>query len=352
MEANETKFQRTKEPKNQRRNDLCFGSSVLRFFGSFPGSSVLWFLILCAAPAGCRWNQFLLRRPVTDAPPVVFSALPSAPDAVAAVNANTQRVRSLQTQGATISVPGAPSINAEIAVERPARLRLRAATQLTGPELDLGSNEQLFWVWAARMPQASVYFARHDQFAASRARQMFPIEPTWLIQALGLVEIDPASVIDGPHTAAGGRVQLRTSLAGPIPYTRMLVLDSKYAWVLEQHVYDQRGQLIASARNSQFEFQPFDSVSLPKRIEVQMPGGPFSLQLDINRWAINQPLGDSQTLFDLPRSQLNTYPFIDLADPNFVPPGGTLPASQPTPRNATAAQENLLSRIRGYSPWR
>lgn len=312
--------------------------------------------LLCLAAlslSGCRWNQWF-RRPGMEPPPIVFAALPSPAEAVAAVNANTERVRSLQTQGATVSVPGAPAISVEIAVERPARLRMRAATQLLGPELDLGSNDQLFWFWAARMPDAAVYFARHDQFASSRARQMLPIEPAWLIQALGLVEIDPASVIDGPHAADGGRVQLRTTLGqSNIPYTRLLVLDNKYAWVLEQHLYDERGQLLASARNSQHEYQPLDGVSLPKRIEVQVPGGMMSLQLDINRWAINQPLADAQALFDLPRSQLGSHPFIDLADPNFVPPGGVTPVDQPAPpRSANNVHEDVRHRLRGFTQWR
>src|SRR5205085_9317200 len=153
-----------------------------------------------------------LRRSGGDPPPIAFSALPSPTEAIAAVNANTHRVQSLQTQGASISIPGAPSVGADIAVERPRRLRLRAKTQLTGPELDLGSNEELFWLWAARMPDSSVFFARHDQFMTSKARQMLAVEPAWLIEALGLVEIDPGSVIEGPFAAGDNRVQLKTTL--------------------------------------------------------------------------------------------------------------------------------------------
>ena len=75
--------------------------------------------------------------------------------------------------------------------------------------------------------------------------------------------------------------------------------------MLEQHVYDERGQLIASARNSDHEYQPLDGVSLPKRIEVQVPQGQLRLQLDVDRWAINQPPLEGQSLYDLPREQLS-----------------------------------------------
>jgi hypothetical protein len=271
---------------------------------------------------------------------------------VAAVNANTQRVQTLQTQGATISIPGAPSIGADIAVERPRGLRLRAKTQLLGPELDLGSNDELFWLWAARMPGSSVYFARHDQFAASRARQMLAIEPAWLIEALGLVEIDPASVIEGPYADGSDRVKLRTTLAtGGGQYTRLLILHHRYAWVLEQHVYDEQNQLIATARNSGHEYHAVDSVSLPRRIEVQVPLGMLRLVLDVDRWSINQSPAEGAATFELPRSQLGNYPFVDMADPAFVPPASSGTAQTP-PRAAQQQYGEVSRRFRGFSGWR
>src|SRR4051812_25485432 len=56
-------------------------------------------VIALACTAGCRSHAWL-RRSGGDPPPIAFSALPSSVEAVAAVNANTQRVQSLQSQGA------------------------------------------------------------------------------------------------------------------------------------------------------------------------------------------------------------------------------------------------------------
>jgi hypothetical protein len=331
----------------QRRRgakDKCLGAfAPLReiFF-------VLFTTVVLTQTSGCRSHGWL-RRSGGDPPPIAFSALPSPTEAVSAVNANTARVASLQTQGATISIPGAPSIGADIAIERPRRLRMRAKTQLLGPELDLGSNEELFWLWAARMPDASVFYARHDQFATSKARQMLAIEPAWLIEALGLVEIDPASVLEGPFSDGGDRIKLRTTLTnGGGQYTRLLILHKHYAWVLEQHVYDEGGQLIASARNSGHEYYTIDGVSLPKRIAVEVPQSMLKLQLDIDRWSINQALIEGAATFELPRAQLSTHAFVDMADPSFVPPGGNQAPQPTTPRSPPQARAEQPRR-RGFS---
>ena len=301
--------------------------------------------------SGCRWNEWF-RRHSSEPPPIAFTSLPARDEAIAAINANAQRIQTLQTQGASISVPGAPAIGAEIALARPKNLRFRAGTALLGGQvMDLGSNEEIFWFWTSLAPQSSVYYARHEQFATSPAKQMLAIEPAWLIEALGVVEIDPATITEGPLAMGDDRVQLRTTLPSAAgQYSRLLIFDKKYAWILEQHVYDERGELIASSRTSQHEYQPLDGVSLPRRIEVQVPQGQLRFQLDVARWAINQPAVEGQSLYDLPREQLSNYPFVDLADPNFVPPGQSVPVTQPTaPRVSQLPQDDYLQRVRGMT---
>lgn len=305
-------------------------------------------MLLVGSAGGCRWNEWF-RRHASEPPPIAFSGLPTREEALAAVNANSGRIQQLQTRGASVSVPGAPAISAEIALEKPKNFRFRAGTSLLGPELDMGSNPLLFWFWAARAPEPDVYYARHDAFQSSRARQMLPIEPTWLIDALGVVEIDPATVLEGPTTAGKDRVQLKTTLtAAAGQFTRLVQLDAKHGWVLEQHLFDPRGQLVASARSSQHHYYHLDGVSLPKRIEVEVPQGQMRFQLDVAEWQINVPPVEGNSLFELPRTQLASYRFVDMADPSFVPPGGTLPVGAPPPRTSQIPDGGLQGRYRGW----
>ena len=110
-----------------------------------------------------------------------------------------------------------PVLRAHFAYQRPCFFRLRADTGFTGQEVDLGSNAQLFWFWVKRNEPPAVYYCRHDQFATSQARQMIPIEPNWLIEALGTMEIDPNLNHDGPYPAPdkSNRICIRTIFTTP-----------------------------------------------------------------------------------------------------------------------------------------
>lgn len=312
-------------------------------------------VLLLAAAGGCRSHAWLRRS--GDAPPTLFSALPSGAEVAAAVNAHTARVQTLQSRGAKLSVPGAPSISAEVALARPRKLRVTAGTQLGGPELDLGSNDELFWLWVARMPQPALFFARHEQFAVSPARKLLAIEPLWLIEALGLIELDPDAILEGPLLAGRDRIELRlrqTSPQGTV--TRLVRLHARYGWVLEQHVLEEGGRILASAVTSGHQFHAVDGVALPHRVEVQVPSSGLRWQLDIDRWAINQPLADREQLFALPTQTLGRYPLVDLADPQAVLPwAGGSPEPAGPPASSTAAppgQTGLPRRLRGFSQWR
>jgi hypothetical protein len=224
---------------------------------------------------------------------------------VAAVNQNSARVQSLTVTNATISIPdmlGLPLLSGNIAAERPGRFRLTAATAVTGQELDLGSNDELFWMWVRRNQPPAVYFCRHSQFANSNIRQVMPVEPAWLLSALGIVDLDPAQVIDGPLPRGDGTVELRSwlpSSSGTLQ--RITVIDARRAIVKEQHVYDQSGKvLVASAIAESHRYYPVEQVSLPEQLFLNLPTSGMKLRINLGVVQINQLMGDRQQLWTMP----------------------------------------------------
>jgi hypothetical protein len=298
--------------------------------------SALLLLVVLTVSGGAGCPRFLRDYPSAGAR--VLPVSPSFDDVMSLINENQSRIQTLYTSDASVSLPLVPALRASIAVERPGRFRMRAETGLTGPEVDLGSNESLFWFWVRRMQPQAVYFCQHEQFATSPARQMFPIEPQWLIEALGVTGFDPAAQHAGPTPVVGGRLEIRTQL--PRPEGMMIkttIVDATRGWIMEQHLFDPRGVRLASALTSQHWRDPLSEVTLPRHIEVRLPATQTTVKIDISRWQINEPVGDPAKLFQMP--MYPGYPPVNVGDPRFQFPTLESAAEEPQRQRIGTARQ-------------
>lgn len=297
--------------------------------------------LVAAGGASCPWTRQQLVQPA----PVAFSGQPSLADVVAAVNQNTAQVQRLQSDDATLNIDGIPALRANLALERPSRFRMRASITGVGQMLDLGSNDELFWAMIdtpemlTGIPKA-VYFARHDQFQHMQLQSrtaaggdLLPIQPSWLPEAMGLVELDPHGLHEGPYARGPGQLEIRSRIPSPAgELTRVLVLDDKYGWVLEQHLHDSRGQTLASAVASAHRYYPAADASLPHAIEIRTPPPGRSFGIEIGEYTVNQLSSDPQQLFTMPAFE--GFPLVDLGrDPRgeFAPGPPSSPATHSDP---------------------
>ncbi len=183
------------------------------------------------------------------------------------------------------------SLRATLDFDRPHRVRLIAETSFTGRELDLGSNDEVFWVWMKQMQPPTVFYGRHDQFYQSYAQHILPVPPHWLVEAIGLVYLDPAGMHDQPYAARPGIFQVRTRL--PTQHgelTRILDIDAQRAWIVQQQLFDSQGQKLASASASETRYDPIQGVSLPGNVHVELPPAQLAFTFEADAYAINQPL--------------------------------------------------------------
>jgi hypothetical protein len=230
------------------------------------------------------------------------------------VNDNSARVQSLSTTRATIVTPGVPALNANIALARPRSFRLMA--EKFGPQLDVGSNDELLWFWVAQAQPPALFFCRHEQFAASAARQIMPVEPEWLIEAFGIVTFDRSKPLDGPSPVGNGRVEIRDRRGeGAQETTRVTIIDDSYGVVLEQHVYDARGVLLASALLSKHVRDPASGAKLPRHIKIQWPPARFEMSIDLADLQVNQLPAEPSELVAKPT--YSGYNDVDLAQPGL-----------------------------------
>lgn len=302
--------------------------------------------VVCASGATCQRpiisNPF---APGTAAPQVLMEGA-TREQIIAAVNQNSAKIQSLTVTNAAITIQdmmGLPILSGNIAAERPRRFRLTAGTAF-GQEVDLGSNDELFWLWIKRNQPPAVYFCRHEHFANSSIRQFMPVEPSWLLAALGMVDLDPASVFDGPLPRGDGTVELRSWMpSAGVTLQRVTVIEARRAYVVEQHIYDQSGtQLIASAIAESHRYFPLEQVSLPETVAIRLPGAGINMKINLANVQINRLAGDPQQLWALPT--FDGYPQYDLGGavpgtpvpgmPNAAPAGGVVPAGYSYPTTA------------------
>jgi hypothetical protein len=272
--------------------------------------------------SGCRGivEQYLVARPR------ILPETATLDQVVEVVNQNSQAVNSLYSPRATISSPGMPGLSAQIAMERPRRFRLEATTRLTGAELDLGSNDELFWFWVRRNHPPALYYCDHEAFATSAAREAIPIEPDWLIEALGVTEFSPDAQHHGPFPVGRRRLEVQSILAtarGPV--TKVTRVDAASGWVVEQHLYDPRNRLVASALASEHQQDPLTGVVLPRVVDLQWPDAQLSLKIRLHDLQVNSLGEEMAQLWNMP--QISGTPLVNLADPRLEIPG---PVTHPT----------------------
>jgi hypothetical protein len=256
--------------------------------------------------------------------PRLLPAQPTREQIMAAVEDNTGRVRSYMASQAVLSVPGVPRLSAQVACEPPRRFRLRAQTSLTGNELDLGSNDDLFWLWVRRHEPPIMLFCRHDQYEQSSARRLLPIQAEWLPELLGLVRFDPDDRHEGPFTTPDGRFEIRSTIDSPDgPLLRSTLLQAATGLVEEQHLFTADGERLASVRMSRHRVDPTSGAALPRLVEVSWPASGVEFTLEITSLVTNAPAPDPGQLWQMPA--YSGYEPIDLADPTvtITPVGGS-----------------------------
>ena len=280
----------------------------------------LAFLLVAAsvASSGASCPNVLRGYQVGTMPlPRALPPQPSLYQIIGAVHDNTERVRSLMSSQAVLVVSGVPLLSARVACEPPRRFRLQAQTSLTGPELDIGSNDDLFWLWLRQHQPPITAFCRHDQYAQSQARQVLPIRADWMPELLGLVNFRPEDTHDGPFPQADGRIEIRSRInTGDGGVLKSTILDGTTGLVAEQHLFTPAGERLASVRTSRFRVDPPSGAALPHLVEVSWPASGVDFKLELAAITVNGASPDPTQLWQMPAYP--GYEPVDLADPSVV----------------------------------
>ena len=287
-------------------------------------------LALCFVSGGAS----CVRRDATvpfPPPPVVFDTTPSIEELAMVIN-RTDAIRELSTNSASVDVTtmNVPKLRATLNVRRDRDFRMRASVPVVmGAGIDMGSNHEVFWFEVPEGISKKLYFARHDQYSRNLNRAILPVDPTWIMDALGLVHIDPSTVVAGPVQRPDGKLEVRNTISTPGgTYQRVCFIEPSAGYVTNQFLYDPSGKEIATCVASNHEFHPDIRCALPHTVQLKLApafGPPLGMKIEIGSYALNQLLSGDPNLFTMPQTasqavDLTTLGGVPIA-PGVVPSG-------------------------------
>ncbi|MDR1959742.1 MAG: hypothetical protein LBQ54_11990 [Planctomycetaceae bacterium] len=279
-------------------------------------------IILISPGGGCGLNHFLWRK-TTPTLPTVLSDSPQPMEIVNAVNANSLQMKNFVTNNATIHINNSPIpiSNCSLAFERSRKFRAMGSTAVTGPLFDLGSNEELFWIWGKSGMDNAMYYCRHAQYPTCPARNLIPIDPDWLIESMGIVnfkmdgseqhELLPRASGNGPYV-----IQTTRTTPGGV-FKKRTVIDRNTACVLSQTLYGPNNQIVAIAESPEHKADPTTNIIYPRSVQMTFvtSSETFHVRLDLGNVQFNVTQLN-QDAFIMP--DYAGYTPVDICTPQFT----------------------------------
>lgn len=286
--------------------------------------------LITLSGCGCAGFSILRTRQGHDAmahvPKPRFSTDPQMEEVVDHLNRNVQKLHSWQAHSVKIRANNMP-LSGTLAVQEGQHLRL-VVNSIAGHEVDMGSNDDVFWIWAKRMDPSYVY-CHHTQIDAARQTLGVPFEPQWLMQALGVAPLETQDLqMQIDPTGHQARLVQPVVTAHGLPLQKVIQVDLVHGVITEHSVYDGRGHKIAQARLEDFRVDKHSGIVLPHRVRLDWPQNQMSMVMNLGNIEVN-PRSIPPQIWDMP-APMPGVQIVDLgkiaeresriADSNVEPP--------------------------------
>jgi hypothetical protein len=285
---------------------------------------------------GCdRWVWHNDRPAVNRVP----AGTPKPEQLVSFLNLNAQRIRSLESfsldidakqDNQPVGLMGTLACQKAAVPGAPPNFRMQARA-LGNTEVDIGSNSEEFWYWIRRAPQPYVFHCSYADFRAGKARMPFPFQPEWIVEALGVAELNP----NVQYQVREGRnnyelVERSLSPQGQ-PVQKVTVFSrapaqNKMPQILAHVLQDGNGKEICSAHVVDVQTDQVTGAVLPRMVKMRWPQEKMELTLRLNQLRVNSPIDEARAADLFTRRRLSSMPGYDLARGPDSPPNQIRPA--------------------------
>jgi len=288
-------------------------------YDRFPMPSTLILMLVLLLNCGCKALQTTFGMKPAARIPMIFATTPTLEQVKEEFNKRYASIQSLSTNTASFSVSSFPMAMkySTIAYEKPGKLRVSGGVTLgMGTEFDLGSNDELFWFWVKRDVPKAIYYARHEEFANSPTRGILPIEPEWLIEALGIIELKETDTHEGPRRDKDGNLQITSFLKTPRgTYPRIITFHPQTGAIFSYEIYAPNGQPFVGATLSDHQVDPLHGILHAKKVVITSPEANETITIHLGNVSFNSSGGFNPEAFVMPTYK--DYIPVDLCSPEY-----------------------------------
>jgi hypothetical protein len=164
----------------------------------------------------------------------------------------------------------------ELAMEKPKNFRLKISHELFGQEMDIGSNDTLFWFWSKRLNPPILNYAAHENFKKSNLKMI--LSPNWMLECLN------ANRISTENIEFGRFKNFWLLLEDKEEVTIATLIEPSKKQIVGRYLYNEKGKLIASAEYSNFNDQ------IPKNILIIWYEERIIMKWDLSEMKINSDI--------------------------------------------------------------
>jgi hypothetical protein len=259
--------------------------------------------LLTILTTGCestRWNWL---KPGGGDAPTKGGASPNVAGLVQYLNENASRVRTVRVDDLSIDATmGSQTIGlrGRVYAEKPRGFRMKV-TALGKEEVDIGSNAQEFWFWAAKNPDPYQYFCSYEDLNEGKVRMMpLPVQPEWVMEAMGLGPYGPAEKYKlESHDAQSIRLVEKVKSPQGYPVRKVIVMNRKEMRSPAPQVSafllldDATGNEICSAHITSTTVDRTTGAILPYKMELRMPTQKMKMALKMDGMTVNAQIAAS-----------------------------------------------------------
>ena len=142
------------------------------------------------------------------------------------------------------------SLKGYLRYEKENKFRMIVGSMLA-KELDLGSNDQVFWFWSRKNKDPGLFYAKHEDYFKTRLKT--PFNPVWIMKSLGIdvINTQDAKIVD----EAGKNImviQLTKNASGK-PIASTTFIDRTTSKIRSIITTDTQGKVLISIEIKEYE---------------------------------------------------------------------------------------------------